>query len=341
MRTMRRLIQNSVVTLAAFTLAGCAGRASANYPMNTLEPRSDLAQWIISLYIQVTIWDALIFVIVVVALSLALFVYSTRVGEAAPPARVSSDLALEAAWTVGPALILLFIAVPTVRTIFRTQPEKPAPDALVVTVVGHQWWWEFDYPGSGVVTANELHVPVGKTIRLQLKSADVIHSFWVPELGGKRDVVPGQINQITFAANTPGMYLGQCAEFCGLSHANMRLRVMVDTPDQFVQWQEAQRASPTLASAAGSAADGQTIFANSPCTSCHTVAGLSGGTLGPNLSHFGSRSSLAAGVLENTPHNVALWIQDPGKLKPGAQMPALGLRGDQLGDLVAYLESLK
>ncbi|MGO9604704.1 MAG: cytochrome c oxidase subunit II [Candidatus Binataceae bacterium] len=333
-------IAPAIMMLAAF-VAGCTARHEP--PMTTLAPKSDLAQWIYSLFLEVTLWDAGILAIVVVAFILAVFVFSTRVGEAAAPSSVASDLGLEVAWTVGPALVLLMISIPTVRTIFRSQPRIAPQGSLEIRVIAHQWWWEFQYEQSGIKTANELHLPIGQQIRLNLESADVIHSFWVPQLGGKRDVVPGQINELTLEADVPGTYLGQCAEFCGLSHANMRFRVMVDTPDQFAMWEKTQLAPPLAADKAvdPAAADGAEIFANSPCTSCHRIDGVSKGYMGPDLSHFGARTTLAGAIMPNTPDNVAKWITDPEKLKPGALMPKLGLSGKQLDDLVAYLESLK
>ncbi|HUY28129.1 MAG TPA: cytochrome c oxidase subunit II [Candidatus Binataceae bacterium] len=327
---------------AAATLAGCAqGR---ELPMTTLAPKSDLAVWIYRLLIEVSLWDALVFAIVMVVFILAIFVFSTRVGEAAAPWSAASDLKLEVAWTLGPALILLMISIPTVRTIFRSQPNLPPNGSLEIEVVAHQWWWEFQYPGKDhIITANELHIPTGVPIRLSLKSADIIHSFWVPQLGGKRDVVPGQINELTFEATVPGMYPGQCAEFCGESHANMRFRVFVDSPRQFAEWEKAQSAAPIAAALIKdpAAAAGAQAFSNSPCTACHRIDGVSKGTIGPDLTHFGSRATMASGIESNTPAHVAQWIINPGHVKPGAQMPAFGLGGKQLDDLVAYLESLK
>ncbi len=324
--------------LQALAIAGCSDK---NRPMTTLAPKSDLAIWIRDLFIQVTLWDALVLIVVVVAFILAIFVFSSRVGEAAPASAASSDLGLEIAWTLGPALILLMITIPTVRTIFRSQPAVAPAAALKIKVVAYQWWWEFDYP-DGVKTCNELHIPINWPVRLELQSGDIIHSFWVPQLGGKRDVVPGQINQLTFIANTAGTYPGQCAEFCGLSHANMRFRVFVDLPDDFAAWDKAQLAGPVSAPANDlAAAAGAKIFANSPCTTCHMIQGVSKGYIGPDLTHFGSRTTLAAGVLNNTPDNVARWIANPADIKPGANMPALLLPGPKMDALVAYLESLK
>lgn len=322
----------------ALTIAGCS---ETGRPMTTLAPKSDLANWIEGLFIQVTLWDALVLTIVVVAFFLAVFVFSTRVGEAAPATTASSDLGLEIAWTLGPALILLMITIPTIRTIFRSQPLAVPAGGLDIKVVAHQWWWEFQYP-DGLKTGNELHIPINRPIRLELESGDIIHSFWVPQLGGKRDVVPGQINELTFIANTIGMYPGQCAEFCGLSHANMRFRVFVDSADDFAAWDKAQLAGPVSPPPNDqAAADGAKVFADSPCTTCHMIQGVSKGYIGPDLTHFGSRTTLAAGVLKNTPDNVAKWITNPGDIKPGANMPALLLPGPKMNALVAYLESLK
>ncbi len=341
---MKRRIFALTSALAALAVA-VSGCARANLPMTTLEPKSDLAQWIYSLFIEITIWDAIVMVIVLGSFFLAIFVFSTRVGDSAPvaPASAHSDIGLEVAWTVGPALILLFIAIPTVRTIFRSQPAVPPKGSLEIKVIAHQWWWEFQYPTLNIKTANELHIPTGRPIRLNLISADVIHSFWVPALGAKRDVIPGQQNELTFIADVPGEYWGQCTEFCGDSHANMRLRAFVQTPGDFDKWVKDQTTVPKAPDSATNSAGaaGAKIFANSPCTTCHRIDGVSKGFLAPDLSHFGSRSTLAGAILPNTPQNVAKWITDPDAIKPGAHMPVLGIRGKKLNDLVAYLESLK
>jgi cytochrome c oxidase subunit 2 len=336
--TMQSIAAVAIQVAIALTIAGCS---AADRPMTTLAPKSDLAQAILNLFYDVTIWDGIIFLIVIVAFILAVFVFSSRVGEASPPSTASSDLGLEIAWTLGPAMVLLMISVPTIRTIFRSQPAVAPTGALEITVIAHQWWWEFQYP-DGAKTSNELHIPLNRPIRLHLQSADIIHSFWVPQLGGKRDVVPGQINELTFVATVPGVYVGQCAEFCGLSHANMRFQTFVDSPEDFAKWDKAQLAPPAAPPANNQlASDGARIFADSPCTTCHMVHGVSKGYIGPDLTHFGSRTTLAAGVLQNTPENVARWIENPQEIKPGANMPALLLPGPKMNALVAYLESLK
>ncbi|MGA2408914.1 MAG: cytochrome c oxidase subunit II [Candidatus Binataceae bacterium] len=332
--------------VAAFTclLTGCG---SGVYPMDTLSPKSDLAEEVTWLFKEVTILDSFVLLVVIVAWIAAIFFFSTRPGDAEAPSAKHADLYLEVGWTLIPALILLAITVPTVRAIIHTQPYDWSPDALRVRVIAHQWWWEFRYPEQGVVTADEVHIPSGRPIHFELLSEDVIHSFFMPALGGKRDVVPGQDNQITLVAKVPGYYYGQCAEFCGASHANMRFRVIVDTPADFAQW-VAHQNEPPVKPEEGDAAAGAKIFANAPCAICHTVKGVSGfskqytyGFRGPDLTHFGSRTTLAGSILDNTPDNVALWIANPDALKPGANMPNLGMRGKDLNDLVAYLESLK
>jgi cytochrome c oxidase subunit II len=335
------------LVLAIAAVGALTSCQASNLPMNTLATNSDLAQWIYALFLQVTIWTAIVMVIVIVALVLAIFVFSTREGQPGEPSEHESDLMLELAWTVGPALILMMITIPTIRTIMRTQPTTWPADALTIQVRAHQWWWEFDYPDQKIQTADELHIPNHRTIHLELYSEDIIHSFWVPALGGKRDVVPGQVNQITLVANTAGEYLGQCAEFCGLSHANMRFRVVVDTPEGFQRWVAHQQEPPAKPTSAA-AIDGEKIFKDAPCAICHEIRGISGFSLqykygfrGPDLTHFASRGSLAGSILENTPENLAQWIKNPDKVKPGAEMPTLGLRGTELHDLVAYLESLK
>jgi cytochrome c oxidase subunit 2 len=327
-------------TLATAALLGACN--PAQFPASTFAPRSDLAHWVQSVYFETIAWDSLILALICVLVFLLLTRYSTRAREdqPGPPPPHSESLELEIAWTAGPALILLFIAVPSLRIVFRSQPMTPPPNSLIINVTAHQWWWQFDYPGMGIETANEVHVPAGRPVRFLLRSADVIHSFWLPAMGGKRDVIPGHVNELTFTPDTPGEYIGECAEFCGLSHANMRFRLFVQTPVAFDDWRANQAAGP-LTATKGAAQEGQEVFMTSACTTCHTIKGYSSGYIGPNLTHFASRSTFAGGTISNTPANVTAWIEDPEALKPGAQMPPLGLRGKELDQLVAYLESLK
>src|SRR5205814_1595456 len=199
--------------------------------------------------------------------------------DAPLPAQIRGHTFLELAWTIVPALVLLVIAIPTIQIIFRTQSQAAPPRGLAVQVRGWQWWWEFRYPDLDVVTANELHLPVGRTIVIHLEGPDVIHSFWVPHLGGKRDVVPGRHNRIVLTPDRPGEHWGQCAEFCGASHANMGMRVIVQPAAEFDAWVARQRAAP--AEPSGLAAEGKAIFAKSACVGCHTIEGVSAGMLGP------------------------------------------------------------
>ena len=317
------------------TLGGCAW----DTPMSTVEPHSDYAHEILHVYGIITWVTVAIALLVGLGLAWVLTRFHARPGGTELPVQTRGHTLLEMAWTIGPALVLLGIAIPTIEVIFRTQAAPP-PDALEVTVRGHQWWWEFQYPALQIVTANELHVPVGRPVALTLDGPDVIHSFWVPQLGGKRDVVPGRLNRLTFTAETPGDYRGQCAEFCGTSHANMAMRVIAEPPDAFTRWVAAQKVQPPEP-AAGPAADGKAIFARSACVGCHTIRGVSGGTLGPDLTTFGSRHTMAAGILPNTVDNVAAWIRNPAAMKPDAKMPALGLTHEQARAVATYLTGLR
>ena len=219
---------------AALALSGCAGP----FPQSTLHPRSDFARATDVLFTDIFWWAAAVFVVVEALLVVALVRFRHREGRPAPKPTHGHTL-MEIAWTLAPAAILVFVAVPTVRTIFATAGEAPA-DAVKVEVIGHQWWWEFRYLDLGLTTANELHLPVSKPVRIAITSADVIHSFWIPRLGGKRDAIPGKTNYIAFRADSTGDYSGQCAEFCGASHGNMRLRVIVDSDSGFGAWAQAQ-----------------------------------------------------------------------------------------------------
>jgi cytochrome c oxidase subunit II len=331
--TRRRLLRGALsLTLA---LGGCAW----DTPMSTVVPRSDVARAILHVYGIIT-WVTLgIGLLVGIALAWVIVRFRERPGAAALPTQIRGHSLLEIAWTIAPAIVLLVIAIPTIQVIFRTQAAPPR-DALQVRVLGRQWWWEFRYPTLEVVTANELHVPAGQPVALTLDGPDVIHSFWVPMLGGKRDVVPGRLNRLIFTAETPGEYRGQCAEFCGVSHANMGMRVIVDAPDAFARWVAAQKAEPAEP-AAGPAADGKAIFARSACVGCHTIRGVSSGVLGPDLTTFGSRRTLAAGLLPVTVDTVAAWLKNPTALKPDAKMPPLGLTDEQARAVATYLIGLK
>jgi cytochrome c oxidase subunit 2 len=229
----------------------------------------------------------------------------------------------------------------TTRVVFSLERGSSPDGALRVDVIGHQWWWEFRYPDLGVVTANELHVPVGDEPRptfLALQSADVIHSFWVPPLAGKIDLIPNRVNHLWIEPHDPGVYLGQCAEFCGTQHALMRLRVVAEPQDAFERWVAGQRR------ASGSdpeVAAGRDVFVSTACSSCHTIRGTrADGSVGPDLTHLMSRATLGAGAAPNDPEHLRAWIADPAHFKPGAHMPALRLDESRQAALVDYLLTL-
>ena len=225
----RRFLNRASLTSALVALVAAISGCSPKYPMDTLSNGSDFARRIHSIYVFVNWIDFVIMLIVLAVMFLAIFWFSTRVGEPGEPSTVTSDIRLEVAWTAIPALILVFITVPTIRTIWATQPDHWPSDVLTVKVIAHQWWWEFQYPQYGIDTADEVHLQAGRMVHFSMQSADIIHSFWVPTLGGKRDVVPGQVNSITYTPDQLGMFYGQCVEFCGDSHANMRLRAFVQS----------------------------------------------------------------------------------------------------------------
>jgi cytochrome c oxidase subunit 2 len=317
------------------TLTGC-GLAS---PQTSLEPVSDFGRLSHSLFLQILWWDVAIFLVVAIVLALTIVRFRER-DPAALPRQVRGSATLELGWTVAPAIVLTFIAFPTVGAIFRTQA-PPAADAVKVRAIGHQWWWEFVYPDLGVVTATDLHLPAGQRVVVELLSPDVIHSFWAPPLGGKRDTIPGQTNRLLLTPERPGEYPGQCAEFCGVSHANMRLAAVVQAAPDFEAWVARQK-TPAAEPADGSpAAQGRQVFTSQACVGCHAIRGVAAGQLGPDLTHFGSRRTIAGGMLANTPPNLARWLKNPPAVKPGSLMPDLGLSDAQVSALVAYLVSLK
>lgn len=260
------------------------------------------------------------------------------------PPQVYGSNQIEMAWTIIPILIVVVLFLTTARMIFAIQDAKRPPAAVEVDIVGHQYWWEYRYPKLGVVTANELHIPVSDPNApmptfFRVGSADVIHSFWVPQLGGKIDVVPNHPNNLWTDPHQAGVYLGQCAQFCGIEHALMLIRVYVDTPQQFQAW-VANQQKPGVDDPAF--AEGKHIFQTQACINCHTVAGtVATGRFGPDLTHFASRDTLASGAAPNTPQNLRLWIKSPDAIKPGCLMPAMELTDDQIDKISNYLESLK
>ena len=210
-----------------------------------------------------------------------------------------------------------------------------------VDVIGHQFWWEFNYPNANVVTANELHLPVGQTVNLVLKSDDVIHSFWIPALGGKRDAFPGHTNYIWMTPDSAGTFPGQCYQLCGYSHANMRERAIIQTQAEFDTWVQQQQQPAQVPAPGSPEAEGNQVFQQKGCAGCHTIQGISDGNVGPNLTHLASRETIAGSVLENNAQDLRTWLHDPPAVKPGSIMPNLGLSDHELDVLVAYLQSLR
>jgi cytochrome c oxidase subunit 2 len=342
MNRSRARVQARWVGLAValgLLLAGC----SQKLPQNALDPQGPIARredhlWDLTFPIAV-----LVFVIVEGLIVFAILRFRDRgdgdVDGEPGPKQVHGNPPLEIALTIVPALILLVLAIPTLQAIIDLS-HKPKGNPLEVNVSGHQFWWEFDYPSEAVVTATEMHIPTGRPVYLNLEAPDVIHSFWIPKLAGKKDVMPGRTNHMVLQADHPGVYNGQCAEFCGLSHANMRMRVVAQTPADFDTWVASQKAPPAAASE-GAAKQGLTIFAAKGCVGCHTVDGVSLGKIGPNLTHLQQRTTFAGGIFDMTSQNLAAWLRNPPGMKPGSRMPNLGLTEDEVGNLVAYLETLK
>jgi cytochrome c oxidase subunit II len=354
MRVRRKFLVHVVSLICvALALAACG----ENLPATTLDPRGNHAQRIYELLVPL-LWAALAVFVVVEGLLVYAVVRFRRRPDSGIPAQIHGNTRLEIMWTIGPALIVLVIAVLTIRT--QAEQAVQPSNALQIRVIGHQWWWEFHYPGLGpdgqpLVTANDLYIPVGRDVTLLLEGQDVIHSFWVPKLAGKTDALPreigavpgeGKTNRLSFRAEEEGIFRGLCAEFCGEQHAVMRFRTVAVAPDVFDNWVEQQRTAPPEPQ--GDILRGQQAFLapENGCIGCHAIAGTTAqGILGPNLTYFGSRETIAAGALPNTPENLRRWLFDPNEVKPGNLMSTQITRGklsDQtINDLVAYLQSMK
>lgn len=276
--------------------------------------------------------------------SLIRFRHRASDGNAAQePAQIYGSAQIELSWTVVPILIVVMLFLATARIIYSTERVAKPKEALNVTVIGHQFWWEYRYPTLGIVTANELHIPVSDPMHptptyLTMSSADTNHSFWIPRLAGKMDVIPNKVNTMWIDPATPGLYLGQCAQYCGTQHAKMLLRVYADTPAEFAVW-VAHQQQPALHN---QAVEGQAVFQRNACISCHTVAGtVATGRFGPDLSHVASRETIASGAVPNTLANIRKFVDDPAHFKPGALMPPMHLNDRDLDAVSAYLMTLK
>lgn len=336
----------SMLAGVVLTTALCsAGEPQASSVPSIFEPRSTPADSIFHLSMFVLAITGLIFLVVFSLIVYSIAKYGRRDGDdGREPPQVYGSNQIEMAWTVIPVLIVLILFLATARVIRSVQDAPEPSGATEVTVIGHQFWWEFRYPTLGIVTANELHVPVSESAHptptfLTLLSADTDHSFWVPQLAGKTDLIPNRINHMWIDPHETGLYVGQCAQYCGTEHALMLLRVYVDSKSRFEQWVQEQKRG---AESDDSVAEGRQIFESTSCLNCHSIKGtVANGRFGPDLTHLMSRDTIAAGAAANTPENLRDWIDDPDSFKPAALMPAMKLNQHDLSALVAYLETLR
>lgn len=391
----------ALAPLLATAFAAC----SNGMPNTIFGAHSQFGHEVDTLTMRLVYLGAVVFVLVEAGLIFAIFKFRRRPGNTVAQ-QIHGNTTLEITWTFIPAVILAFIAVPSVEVIFRTQAEAPA-GALEVDVIGHQWWWEFRYPEYHFSTANELYLPVGRPVNFVLRTNDVLHSFWIPQLNGKRDLISNHTNHLWFTPDSIGAYNGFCAEFCGASHANMRFKAFAVSPEQFAQYVAHEQSAPvyplvadTTPPAKGTkaakgapaapatiplteaqlitgtwpldnlprwvvpatpmpggltdtmpsdAARGAATFRTAPCIACHTVQGVSAGIIGPNLTHVGSRTTIASGLYPNDHAHLVAWIKNAPAMKPGSAMMALGqasmgaggLTDQQIADIAAYLSALK
>jgi len=277
----------------------------------------------------------------------AIFKYKAKPGENFKvPESSHGSSAVEVGLIIASCILLLVIAIPNAKALFMMDgpPEAKKENVLKVVAIGHQWWWEFQYPELGITTANELHIPTKRSISVEIRSVDVIHSFWIPQLAGKMDATPGQVNRMWLDAKDPGKYYGQCTEFCGDSHANMRFLTFAHPESEFDAWAKAEKKNAAKAETP-SEVNGEAIFM-SGCNSCHAIRGTNAvGSKGPDLTHFGSRETFGAVMFDNKSEHLFDWIKDPKKMKPGSLMDLnsvnLNLTDKNIHNLVAYLNKLK
>ena len=316
-------------------------------PTNIFAPAATPAQSIFGLSMLVLGITTGLFVVVGGLLLYVLLRFRHRASDPLcdqEPAQIYGSKQIELSWTVIPILIVVMLFLATARVILSTERAHKPANALDITVIGHQFWWEYRYPKLGIVTANELHIPVSDPkdptpTYLTMSSADTDHSFWIPRLAGKTDLIPNKVTTMWVDPTDPGLYLGQCAQYCGTQHAKMLLRVYADTPAQFAAW-AAQQQRPAAEEPA--AAAGQAVFQGNACISCHTVAGtVATGRFGPDLTHVASRDTIASGSVPNTPANLRAFVGNPGHFKPGVLMPPMHLNDRDLDAVTTYLETLK
>lgn len=332
---MRRLLKTAPIA-ALLLLGGCI----ENAPLDSLDPQGPIARDIDDLFWLVMWIAGVILVIVMGALLVALVLFRDRPGRK-DPKQVHGNATLEVVWTVIPVVILASIAVPTVQRVFEYT--ECSDDALHIEVIGHQWWFEYYYPDHDIYSANVLVIPEETEICLDMTSDDVLHNYWIPQLNGKRYLVPGQETLLLLNADDPGEYWGHCAEFCGLSHALMRARVQALTQADYDQWLLDQQQGPVEPAPGSLEEEGLNTFLAAGCTQCHNVTGVNEvpDPIGPNLTHFASRNVFAGAIFElDDPNHLAEWLANPPELKPGSFMPNLNLTSDQIEALEAWLRSL-
>ncbi len=341
----RRLIGLALLALVASAILSACGTSPALTDPQGPVARAESNIWWIIFTICVVI-----FVGVTAVLLYSVFRFRAR-PNSPPPRQLHGNTRLEIAWTIAPTILLFLILGLTISTMFGPLVQPADPNTITVTALGHQWWFEFQYPNEHIVTADELHVPTGTVIHVDLYSDNVIHGFWVPQLAGKVDIIPGHNNSLWFKADTAGTYRGECTEFCGAQHAHMDFIVKAESPAAYAAWVASQQQGPAAPGAGTAAERGMGVFQHNGCTACHVIGTPPSGAplIGPNLTHFGSRSLIAGGVLDNNTTNLPLWIHDAQAIKPDVDMPSFNgsspgytaLTPSQLSDLVAYLESLK
>lgn len=326
-------------------LAASTRLAVGRGPTSIFAPAATPAHSIFSLSLLVLSITSSIFLVVGGLLLYAVIRYRSRPSDATnpqEPAQIYGSTQIELSWTVIPTLIVVMLFLATARVIFSTEHAHKPVEALDVTVIGHQYWWEYRYPKLGIVTANELHIPVSDPNHptptyLTMSSADTDHSFWVPRLAGKMDLIPNKVNTMWIDPQSSGLYLGQCAQYCGTQHAKMLLRVYADSPADFAVWVAHQKET-----AVQSTTEGQAVFQRNACISCHTVAGtVATGRFGPDLTHVAGRDTIASGAVPNTQANLRAFVDDPAHFKPGALMPPMHLNQHDLDAVTTYLTTLK
>jgi cytochrome c oxidase subunit 2 len=343
--TLRSLAQMMLLLFwTAVAVWATEPKGSSSSGTNIFAPASTPAKSISDLSVFVLVITGIIFVVVFILLVYSVVKFRGRARDRGrEPAQVYGSTQIELAWTIIPILIVVVLFLATARVIHAIQDAPEPAGAVEVTAIGHQYWWEFRYPRLGIVTANELHIPVSDPDHptptfLRLLSADTDHSFWVPELAGKTDLIPNHPNRMWMDPQRTGVFVGQCAQYCGVQHAKMLLRVSVDGPEDFASWIRAQQKS-AIEDAAAIA--GRRVFERNACINCHAVSGTpANGHFGPDLTHLMSRTTIAAGAAENTHDNLRLWIQDPSAIKPGSLMPAMKLSDADLDAVVSYMETL-